>query len=101
MKIGVAGAGHLGKIHIKLISEIPDFDLVGIYDLDQDNCRAVANEYNIKAFDNYSAMVQEVDAVDIVTPTLSHYDLAIEAIKNFKHAFIEKPVTNTVLEVIS
>ena len=101
MKIGVAGAGHLGKIHIKLISEIPDFDLVGIYDLDQDNCRAVANEYNIKAFDNYSAMVQEVDAVDIVTPTLSHYDLAIEAIKNFKHAFIEKPVTNTVLEAKS
>jgi len=101
MKIGVAGAGHLGKIHIKLISEIPEFELVGIYDLNQENCKAVAEQYNVKSFSSYSDLLKEVDAVDIVTPTLSHFDLAKEAIRNFKHIFIEKPVTNTVQEAKS
>ncbi|MFT7615007.1 MAG: putative dehydrogenase [Parvicellaceae bacterium] len=101
MKIGVAGAGHLGKIHIKLISEIPEFELVGIYDLNQENCKAVAEQYNVKAFSTYADLLTEVEAVDIVTPTLSHFDLARDAIRNFKHIFIEKPVTNTVQEAKS
>lgn len=101
MKIGVAGAGHLGKIHIRLISEIAEFELVGIYDVNEDNCRQVADEYNVQAFSSYSEMLEQVDAVDIVTPTLSHFDLAKEALRSFKHIFIEKPVTNTVQEAKS
>ena len=101
MKIGVAGAGHLGKIHIKLISEIPELELVGIFDVNQENCRKVANEYNVRSFTSYDEMIEQVEAVDIVTPTLSHYDLAIKALKSFKHIFIEKPITNTVQEAKS
>ncbi len=98
MKIGVAGAGHLGSIHIRLISEIPQFDLVGIFDVDAETCKQKADEYGVKAYDSYTDMLEDVDAVDIVTPTLSHFDLAKEALKRFKHIFIEKPVTNTVDE---
>ena len=101
MKIGVAGAGHLGKIHIKLISEIPELELVGIFDVNQENCRKVANEYNVRSFTSYDEMIEQVEAVDIVTPTLSHYELAIKALKSFKHIFIEKPITNTVQEAKS
>ena len=101
MKIGVAGAGHLGKIHIKLISEIPELELVGIFDVNQENCRNVANEYNVRSFTSYDEMIEQVEAVDIVTPTLSHYELAIKALKSFKHIFIEKPITNTVQEAKS
>ena len=101
MKIGVVGAGHLGKIHIKLISEIPEFELIGIFDLDRENCDTVANEYNVRSFQSYNEMLDQVDAVDIVTPTLSHFDLAEQAIKSFKHVFIEKPITNTVQEAKS
>lgn len=101
MKIGVVGAGHLGKIHIKLISEIPEFELIGIFDLDRENCDNVANEYNVRSFQSYDELIDQVDAVDIVTPTLSHFDLAQQAIKSFKHVFIEKPITNTVQEAKS
>jgi len=101
MKIGVVGAGHLGKIHIKLISEIPEFELIGIFDLDRENCDSVAKEYNVRSFRSYDELIDQVDAVDIVTPTLSHFDLAEQAIKSFKHVFIEKPITNTVQEAKS
>ena len=101
MKIGIAGAGHLGKIHIKLISEIPELELVGIFDVNQENCKSVANEYNVRSFTSYDEMIEQVEAVDIVTPTLSHYELAVKALKSFKHIFIEKPITNTVQEAKS
>ncbi|KAA3648535.1 MAG: gfo/Idh/MocA family oxidoreductase [Bacteroidetes bacterium] len=98
LKIGVLGAGHLGKIHIRLIQEIKDFELIGFYDPNKEASKSVAEEFNIKAFDNIEDLIEQVDAVDIVTPTLSHFDCAVKSIKQSKHIFIEKPITNTVEE---
>lgn len=98
LKIGVLGAGHLGKIHIRLLSEMPEWDLVGIYDPDEDKCNEACQTFNVNAFRSMEAMLNEVDAVDIVTPTLSHFECAEKAIKRSKHVFIEKPVTNTLDE---
>lgn len=95
LKIGVLGAGHLGKIHIKCIKDIPEYELVGFYDPIPENAEAVATEHGIKSFSTINALLQEVDLVDIVTPTLSHYDCAAQALNAGKHVFIEKPVTNT------
>ncbi len=101
LKIGVLGAGHLGKIHIKLIKEIPGMELVGFYDTDAANCKAVEKEFNIKCFSSEDELIDQVDALDIVTPTLYHYDGASKALKRFKHVFIEKPVTTTIEEAKS
>ncbi len=101
LKIGVLGAGHLGKIHIRLLKEIESYDLVGFYDPDSENAEKASAEYGIKAFDSIDDLIEEVDVVDIVTPTLSHYDCAVKAIKNTKHVFIEKPITNTTEEAKS
>ncbi len=98
LKIGVIGAGHLGKIHIRLLKEVADFELVGFFDLDEENRIKVAQEFDVKAFSDMDQLLDLVDAVDIVTPTLSHYDCAAKALKLSKHVFIEKPVTNTVEE---
>ena len=98
LKIGVLGAGHLGKIHIKLIQQIPEFELIGFYDLNKENAEKVAVEYNTTAFDTIDELISQVDAVDIVTPTLSHFDCAVKAMRQSKHVFIEKPITNTVEE---
>lgn len=98
LKIGVLGAGHLGKIHIKCIKDIPEYELVGFYDPVAENAAAVATEYDIKSFATIDALLQEVDLVDIVTPTLSHYDCAAQALNAGRHVFIEKPVTNTTEE---
>jgi predicted dehydrogenase len=98
IKIGVIGAGHLGKIHLKILKNLPEFELVGLYDKDPDRAKAVAEELEVPAFDKLLDLVNVVDAVDIVTPTLAHYEVASQSIRRSKHVFIEKPVTHTVDE---
>ena len=98
LKIGVLGAGHLGKIHIKCIKDIPEYELVGFYDSSDENASKVAQELDIAWFKNIEDLLQTVDVIDIVTPTLSHFDCAEQALKAGKHVFIEKPVTKTVEE---
>ncbi len=98
LKIGVLGAGHLGKIHIKCIKDIPEYELVGFYDPIDENSKAVSSEHNIQSFATVDDLIEAVDIVDIVTPTLSHFDCAQRALRAGKHVFIEKPVTNTLEE---
>jgi predicted dehydrogenase len=89
------GAGHLGKIHLKLIQEITNFNLVGFFDNNKDVSEKVATQFGIKSFTSAEKLLQEVDAVDIVTPTITHYNYASKAIRNSKHVFVEKPLSNT------
>ena len=95
LKIGVLGAGHLGKIHIKCILESNAFELIGFYDPDPEISKKVEKEYNISRYPDISSLIQKVDIIDIVTPTISHFECANAALKEFKHVFIEKPVVNT------
>lgn len=98
LKAGVLGAGHLGKIHLRLLNESPKYELVGFYDPDAENAKRVVDEFGYTYYDSIEALIDAVDVVDIVTPTLSHYDCAKLAISKGKHIFIEKPITNTVEE---
>jgi predicted dehydrogenase len=98
INIGVLGAGHLGKIHIRLLKEIPEYNLVGFFDPNDDAAEFVIKEYGIKRFDSVDELLNHVDAVDIVTPTIYHFESAVKTIKKSKHVFIEKPITNTVAE---
>lgn len=98
LKAGVLGAGHLGKIHLRLLQQSEKYELVGFYDPDKENAQKVVAEFGYTYFETIEALVAAVDVVDIVTPTLSHYDCAVKAITNNKHIFIEKPIANTVEE---
>jgi len=98
VKIGVLGAGHLGKIHIKLLKEIKDATLIGFYDQNEAVASAIEKELGVKRFSDLDSLLNEVDALDIVTPTPSHFEIASQAIKRSKHVFIEKPLTNTLDE---
>ncbi|MGB5665690.1 MAG: Gfo/Idh/MocA family oxidoreductase [Maribacter sp.] len=98
LKVGVLGAGHLGKIHLRLLNESQKYSLIGFYDPDDINGQKVAAEFGYTYFDNINTLINEVDVVDIVTPTLSHYDCAKKAMEKGKHVFIEKPITNTLEE---
>ena len=98
-KIGVVGAGHLGKIHLKILKDAPFVNLVGFFDSDPEVRKSVKSSLNIKSFNSYKELIENSDVVDIVTPTLSHYKCAKEALLANKHVFIEKPVTHTVDEV--
>lgn len=98
LKIGVLGAGHLGKIHIKCIKQIGDYELCGFYDPDDENAAKVEKEFGIKRYDTLSGLIDDVEVVDIVTPTVSHFDCASEALRRTRHVFIEKPVVTTLDE---
>jgi predicted dehydrogenase len=100
LKIGVIGAGHLGKIHIKCINEIPEFELLGFFDNDELNAKAVSKELGIRSFNSISELINEVDVVDIVTPTIAHFEYAAYALKQFRHVFIEKPIVATPEEAL-
>jgi len=99
LKIGVIGAGHLGKIHIKCLKGLPEvYHIGGFYDADPENASKVAQELNITPFASLEELIEQVDCVDIVTPTTTHYDIALKAIEAGKHFFIEKPVTTDVTQ---
>ena len=98
LKVGVLGAGHLGKIHLRLLKQSEKYELVGFYDSDATNAQRVVSEFGYTYFDSIDDLIDKVEVVDIVTPTLSHYECAKKAISKGKHIFIEKPIATTVEE---
>lgn len=92
LRIGVLGAGHLGKIHLRCIGQIPEFQLVGFFDPDDATSTKVEAEFGIKRFKDIESLVDACDVVDIVTPTVAHFSCANLAIGRRKHVFIEKPI---------
>jgi predicted dehydrogenase len=98
LKIGVLGAGHLGKIHLRLLHQSEKYDLIGFYDQNDEYAQAIEKEFGYKRFDTISRLIHAVDVIDIVTPTLSHYKSAKVAIKSGKHVFVEKPIATTIAE---
>ena len=88
LKVGVLGAGHLGKIHLRLLNQSSKYELVGFYDPFEDNANKVSKEFGYKKFNTISELIAAVDVVDIVTPTLSHHDCAVEAIKEIGRAHV-------------
>jgi len=99
--IGVLGAGHLGKIHIKCILESEHFDLLGFYDPNDTISEEVESKFNIKRFGSAEELIDACQMVDIVTPTISHFENAAKALRKSKHVFIEKPLTTTLVEARS
>lgn len=99
LKIGVAGAGHLGKIHIRILKNLDTkFNLVGFYDSDPDLASEVEAEFGIRAFNSIEELINNIDCLDVVTCTLSHFEVAKLAAQSRKHIFIEKPLTETIEE---
>ncbi len=98
LKAGVLGAGHLGKIHLKLLQQSEKYDLVGFYDSNKDAAEAIEKEFGYKAFPTMNSLIEACDMVDVVTPTVHHFDCAKKVLEAGKHLFIEKPITHTVEE---
>ncbi len=99
LKIGVVGTGHLGKVHVQNLLDLPmDFDLRGFFDTDISIVSNVEREFHIKPFKELSDLIHDTDAVLIASPTHSHFAIAVQALKSGKHLFIEKPVCFSVEE---
>ena len=96
LDVGVIGVGHLGALHGKMYSQLGNANLAGIYDIDAEKARKVAQELSTKAFGTIDELIEACDAVSIVTTTVAHYDAAMKALQQGVHTFIEKPITETI-----
>ncbi len=100
-KIGVVGAGHLGKHHIKHLSNHSGVEFVGVFDINTESLKNICSEFSVNALQSIEETISCCDAVHIVTPTNTHFDIAKKFLDHKKDVFIEKPITNTVEEALS
>jgi predicted dehydrogenase len=97
-EIGLVGIGYLGKIHLKLLKENPQWNLKGIFDIDQELCAELASKFQLKCYKSLDELIADCKVVDIVTPSNTHFEIAHKCIISGRHVFIEKPVTSTIKE---
>src|SRR5688572_17957043 len=98
LKVGIFGVGHLGKYHLANWQQVSGVDVVGFYDPSDVVAQEVSAKFQLARFIEPEALMDAVDAVDIVAPTNFHFDLCRKAIRKGKHVFVEKPLANTMEE---
>lgn len=96
VRIGVIGVGHMGQYHVNILSSLPEVELVGFSEINEDLARHISEKYNITYFKDYKDLFKYVDGVVIATPTYTHYKIVKDSLEAGKHVLVEKPITNTV-----
>jgi len=95
LRVGIVGLGYLGSRHLEQWLQIPEVRITAIYDTNKLSLQELANRFEIFPARSFEELLSVCDAVDIVTPSVTHFELAEKAIKFHRHVFIEKPVTQT------
>ncbi len=98
IKVGVIGVGYLGQHHARIYAEIEGVHLVGVADVRKERAESIARQYRCEAVSDYREILDAVDALSIVTPTTTHYPIALDCLKAGKDILVEKPITVTVEE---
>ena len=97
-RVAVLGVGSLGKEHARIYSDLTrtgQAELVGVYDVHAESARQQAARFGVVAFTDLEAALHAVDAVSVVTPTSTHFEIARRALQAGKHVLVEKPMTST------
>tara|TARA_Y100001970_G_scaffold292646_1_gene434820 strand:- start:1897 stop:2877 length:981 start_codon:yes stop_codon:yes gene_type:complete len=98
IRIGVIGVGHLGDFHLKQLKTISNILISGIYDNDINRAEEISKKYNVQNHITIKSLLANSDAISIVTPTSTHFSIAINALKQGCHVFIEKPITDNIYD---
>jgi predicted dehydrogenase len=98
LRVGLIGAGYLGKIHLENWGKIKDASIVGFYDPNPETAKEVAEKFNLTAFESGEALIESCDALDITAPTTHHLEWCEKAIRKGKHVFVEKPLAASLEE---
>jgi predicted dehydrogenase len=98
LRIAVVGVGHLGQHHARILASFPEVKLVGVVDADPDQAAAVAKKLHTKPYDRFEPLLDQVDAVSVVTPTSFHHHVASQFLRRGVPVLVEKPVCKTVEE---
>ncbi len=97
LKAAVVGTGHLGRHHVRILSQRPDIDFLGAFDTDSGRLETITTEHGVRALENLEA-VRRADLVVVATPTISHREVAGDLLGAGCHVMVEKPITSTVTE---
>lgn len=95
INIGVVGVGHLGRLHVKQLQQIPEANIVGIYDIDPDRMAEIAAEFDVPLHNEFASLLDKADAICNATPTQFHHEYAKQTLSAGRHVFLEKPITET------
>ena len=96
IRIAVIGAGHLGRIHTRLLAGDDQFELVGIVDPSATARQAMAREHGVAVFSDFRQLQGQAEAAVVATPTILHHEVASYLLQNGVHVLVEKPITTTV-----
>jgi predicted dehydrogenase len=96
LRVGVVGAGYLGRFHAEKYARMNDVELVGVVDIDESQAETVAGKFNTKAYSHHEYLFGKVDAVSIVVPTPAHFSVAKDFLENNIDVLIEKPMSETI-----
>ncbi len=95
IRIGVLGAGSMGKNHARVLASLPGVRFAGVCDADAKRAREIAAEHGTQAFAKVDDLLPHIDAAAVATPTVTHLDLGLKLLSAGKHVFMEKPITET------
>ncbi|MBI5233106.1 MAG: Gfo/Idh/MocA family oxidoreductase, partial [Deltaproteobacteria bacterium] len=98
IRVGVIGAGYLGRFHVEKYSRLDSAELVGVVDTDRQRADAISAMFAVKPYGSYTDILDKVDAVSIVTPTETHFEIAKAFLSRGVDVLLEKPMTTTVVE---
>ena len=98
LKVGVIGCGYLGQFHVEKYVQNELAILVGVFDRNFERAQAIAEKNKTTAFHDLTELLEQIEAVSIVTPTLSHYEIAKRCLNQSLHLFIEKPITSKIAD---
>ena len=98
IKVGVIGVGHLGKYHLQRLLELPQAQVVGLFDRDKGRGERVATSLGLKAWPNLTSLLREAEAVVVAVPTISHYEIVMEALSQGLDVLVEKPIARNLDE---
>ncbi|MEL7496814.1 MAG: Gfo/Idh/MocA family oxidoreductase [Planctomycetota bacterium] len=96
LRLAVIGAGHLGKIHVRLLKQIENVELVGVAEPSPMAQREVIDQFDVDVVSDYRKLIDQIDAAVIATPTRFHFRIARDLLRAGVHVLVEKPLTDSV-----
>lgn len=98
IKVGIIGVGHLGRLHVQNYKVIPEAEIIGVYDVNHESSKHIANEFQVNPFDNLYQFLDQIEAASIVVSTTNHFEITRACFERGIHCLVEKPITSTLSE---
>ena len=98
MRVGVIGTGALGRHHVRILSDLPDVELVGVFDVRPEVSAAVAAEFGTQSFPGLELLSSEIEAAVVAVPTIDHANIGCPLLERGIHVLVEKPIASSLAE---